>query len=635
MLFSRGALTANILAATASMPRRSVGGAARHHHPPLGRRDDDNSVALLLFRRYSPPPFLGASRAAVANRRSSSLLPPPSSTMQRLRGGGGGGLDDDSAAAERHRRRRGSSSGWRGAYLAVGSNLGDRYRNVADALSALESSGDVRILRTSYLRSTSPMYVTDQPPFLNGAVFVETRLCPIDLLRLLKRVESDLGRDVGGLGLDGGKKTERFGPRTIDLDILLYDGHHRDDDGDAIGDVVVDDGPPPATRRSSLVMRTEELEIPHPRMSEREFVLSPMRDLERSPHSGNDEEDENSIISHPVYNESMSMLLESLMNHRNGENKDGGDDNIDAVVAGGGGENVVGGDERAVRVLPLPRGRMLHLNETIIMGILNVTPDSFSDGGEHADSIESAARRAIRLEEDGAGIVDVGGESTRPGAEDVPVDVELGRTVPVIRRIRELGSDVAISIDTRSSVVASAAIEAGADVVNDVSGGSHDPGMLGVVASHGVPMIIMHMRGDPRTMTSLSDYDGCPGGGRGGGVGGAECALGRGGEGGRASVVAGDRSWHRLREGSRWQSLAPRERRRPEEVVRISPAVDRAESEAFRGRDHGGGESRGQGLRHDCRVSRLDPVRRRRRRRRVQYPAGAQCQGGQTGGHGL
>jgi len=389
----------------------------------------------------------------------------------------------------------------------VGSNLGDRYRNVADALSALESSGDVRILRTSYLRTTPPMYVTDQPSFLNGAVLVETRLCPIDLLRCLKRVESDLGRDVGGL--DG--ETERFGPRTIDLDILLYDGHRNDGDGgdvddDAFGDVVVVDGPPSATR-SSLVMRTEELEIPHPRMSEREFVLSPMRDLERSSHSGAGY-DENSIITHPVYNESMSMLLETLVTRNGGS--DGGDDNIDFVA--GGVENVVGGVERAVRVLPLPRGRMLHLNETIIMGILNVTPDSFSDGGEYADSIESAARRAILMEKDGAGIVDVGGESTRPGAEDVPVDVELGRTVPVIRRIRELGSDVAISIDTRSSVVASAAIDAGADVVNDVSGGSHDPDMLGVVASRGVPMIIMHMRGDPRTMTSLADYDGCPGG---------------------------------------------------------------------------------------------------------------------------
>ncbi|KAL3788564.1 hypothetical protein ACHAW5_009410 [Stephanodiscus triporus] len=456
-------------------------------------------------RRPIPPVVLVPSLSSISSSRilatvgrsPSELLFPPS-TMRRLRGGGGGYAHDSVRATSSFERdggggggdgdgdgddddradgRRGSSSyPWRRAYLAVGSNLGDRHGNVADALVALASRGDVRVLRTSYLRITPPMYVTDQPPFLNGAVEIETTLRPVELLRRLKSVEGMLGREAAGT---------RFGPRTIDMDILLYE-----DDNDDGGDDC------PTARPSSIVMRTEELEIPHPRMSEREFVLSPMRDLERS----SSWKDDGRIIVHPVHNESMSGLLNSLVKRNGGRD----------VIAGDGSDRANGGSDRAVRVLPLPRGRMMHLNETIIMGILNVTPDSFSDGGRYSASVDEAAMRAMRLVEDGAGIIDVGGESTRPGAADVPADEELDRAIPVIRRIREM-SDVPISIDTRRSVVARAAIEAGADVVNDVSGGTHDPHMLGCVASMGVPMIIMHMRGNPRTMQSLADYDGVGG----------------------------------------------------------------------------------------------------------------------------
>jgi dihydropteroate synthase len=97
-----------------------------------------------------------------------------------------------------------------------------------------------------------------------------------------------------------------------------------------------------------------------------------------------------------------------------------------------------GGEKaKAVRVLPLPRGRLLIFNETIIMGILNVTPDSFSDGGKYSQSVETAVREALQMQKDGAAIVDVGGESTRPGAEEVGVEEELRRVLPVITRIRE------------------------------------------------------------------------------------------------------------------------------------------------------------------------------------------------------
>jgi dihydropteroate synthase/2-amino-4-hydroxy-6-hydroxymethyldihydropteridine diphosphokinase len=444
--------------------------------------------------------------------RVRSSPPPRSDIMKRLRGGGGGGGGGGSSD---HRPPGDASSHddreWRKAYIAVGSNLGDRYRNVVDALSALVSDGTVRVLRTSYLRTTPPMYVTDQPQFLNGAIEVVTCLDPMDLLRYLKGIEAGLGRDVGSNDNGG---TVRFGPRTIDLDILLYDDDtcegkiENDDDGDDKTTTIM-------TRRSSLVMRNDVLEIPHPRMCEREFVLSPMRDLEttssrkKEKDTINDIEDDGDdeiIIRHPVHNVSMSRLLESLMKENRsiiGEGRDEGKN-----------YNVRNEDRgtRAVRVLPLPRGRMLQFNGTIIMGILNVTPDSFSDGGMHADSVENAAMHAMQMVKDGADVIDVGGESTRPGASDVSEEMEMERVIPVIRRIRELGIDVPISIDTRRSSVARAAIMAGADVINDVSGGTHDPTMLGIVASLGVPMIIMHMRGTPRTMSSLSNYDEYPGG---------------------------------------------------------------------------------------------------------------------------
>eukprot|EP00549_Striatella_unipunctata_P005396 CAMPEP_0118683794 /NCGR_PEP_ID=MMETSP0800-20121206/6256_1 /TAXON_ID=210618 ORGANISM="Striatella unipunctata, Strain CCMP2910" /NCGR_SAMPLE_ID=MMETSP0800 /ASSEMBLY_ACC=CAM_ASM_000638 /LENGTH=270 /DNA_ID=CAMNT_0006580369 /DNA_START=273 /DNA_END=1085 /DNA_ORIENTATION=- len=140
------------------------------------------------------------------------------------------------------------------------------------------------------------------------------------------------------------------------------------------------------------------------------------------------------------------------------------------------------------------------------MGILNVTPDSFSDGGVLNDSYEQATKRALEMVDEGADIIDIGGESTRPGATPVELDEELRRTIPVIEKIRQ-ESDIPISIDTRNSLVARAAVEAGADIVNDVSGGTHDEGMFRTVSELKVPIVIMHMRGTPETMQSMTSYD--------------------------------------------------------------------------------------------------------------------------------
>ena len=142
---------------------------------------------------------------------------------------------------------------------------------------------------------------------------------------------------------------------------------------------------------------------------------------------------------------------------------------------------------------------------THVMGILNVTPDSFSDGGRHFDP-EVAVAAGIRMVADGADVLDVGGESTRPGSTAVPAAEEIDRVVPVVKRLAA-EVEVPISIDTRKHEVAEAALDAGASIVNDVSAGEHDPRMFGVVRTSGAGFVLMHMRGEPNTMTELTDYD--------------------------------------------------------------------------------------------------------------------------------
>ena len=139
----------------------------------------------------------------------------------------------------------------------------------------------------------------------------------------------------------------------------------------------------------------------------------------------------------------------------------------------------------------------------LVMGILNVTPDSFSDGGLW-DTTEKAIDRGRRLVADGADLVDVGGESTRPGAHRVDAATEAARVVPVIRELATAG--VACSVDTTRSTVAAAALDAGALLVNDVSGGMADPAMASLVADRGVPWILMHWRGPSDVMASLAHY---------------------------------------------------------------------------------------------------------------------------------
>jgi len=141
---------------------------------------------------------------------------------------------------------------------------------------------------------------------------------------------------------------------------------------------------------------------------------------------------------------------------------------------------------------------------TYLMGVLNVTPDSFSDGGEF-NTPAAALEQAQRLVDAGADIIDIGGQSTRPGAQTVSEAEELQRVLPVLEAVRS-SLNVPISVDTNRASVAEKAVAAGADVVNDISGGTFDPDMLPVVAQLQVPIILMHMRGTPQTMQQLTDY---------------------------------------------------------------------------------------------------------------------------------
>jgi dihydropteroate synthase len=166
--------------------------------------------------------------------------------------------------------------------------------------------------------------------------------------------------------------------------------------------------------------------------------------------------------------------------------------------------NVLAAYHRHAFAIPFSDGERMELGgETRVMGILNLTPDSFSDGGANA-SPERAIELAARMVEDGADLIDIGGESTRPGAEEVSEEEECRRILPAVEAIkRELG--VRLSVDTRKARVARRAVEAGADMVNDVSAFA-DPGMLRVLRDTRVPAVVMHMRGTPRTMQQDTRY---------------------------------------------------------------------------------------------------------------------------------
>ncbi len=306
-------------------------------------------------------------------------------------------------------------------YIGLGSNIGNRAGYLHDALDAMAPF--MAVEETSHLYETIPMLMTDQPLFLNAVCKATTALTPAELLRALKQTEVALGR----------MKTIRYGPRNIDLDILFYD------------DAIVD---------------TPDLTIPHPCISERDFVLAPLLDLDPDLH-------------HPRLNLTVRALWQQL-------NK-----------------------PLPPRVLPIGE-RLWHWGQrTYVMGILNSTPDSFSgDGLANApDPVASALARAQRFVADGADVLDIGGYSTRPGHADVPIEEEIRRVAPVIRALAAAGVDAPLSIDTFRVEVAEVALDAGASWLNDVSGlrisslqDKPGAGMGALAARRRVPLVVMHNR---------------------------------------------------------------------------------------------------------------------------------------------
>ena len=160
---------------------------------------------------------------------------------------------------------------------------------------------------------------------------------------------------------------------------------------------------------------------------------------------------------------------------------------------------------RKKSILQVRGNRLLLGQKTWLMGIINVTPDSFSDGGLYFNK-EKAVDRGLELAEEGADIIDIGGESTRPGSDFISTEEELMRTVPVISALRKK-TDVLISVDTTKSEVAEAALDKGADIINDISSFRFDPKMLSLAAQKDIPVILMHMKGTPKNMQLNPFYE--------------------------------------------------------------------------------------------------------------------------------
>lgn len=318
---------------------------------------------------------------------------------------------------------------------------------MGDRIAMIEKACAEMDARGIRVKRTSSLWETEPMYVLDQGRFINGA-CEVETdlepLALLDQLQ-DIENSMGR------KKVVEKGPRNIDLDILLYE---------------------------DVKLSHQRLEIPHRSISEREFVLRPLTEL---------------IPNKAVDPARPWKLAQDYLNE-----------------------------------LPLARPPLTTLTplssshpplqavkpnrQTHVMAILNVTPDSFSDGGKHSPADQTALTSTIkRFINSGATMIDIGGQSTAPGAPEVSLEEELARVIPAVKAIRAVSQDagsgrVLISVDTYRAAVAEAAVAAGADIINDVSAGALDPEMLSTVARLGVTICLMHMRGTPATMSSLSDY---------------------------------------------------------------------------------------------------------------------------------
>lgn len=329
------------------------------------------------------------------------------------------------------------------AYLSLGSNIEDRLSNIHQALDLLKKEKEVAIVDTSflYLSEYQGALRVKGMGFLNAAVKVRTSHGPQELLALVKKIEYSIGR----------AKIEENDDRNIDLDIIFY---------------------------NNLVVDSGNLTMPHPRMHLREWVLRPLLDIDP-------------FFIHPCYNTSVACLLESYL--RKADHR---------IPMGLAPEDMP--CLNVERVIQL--GRSLHKwdvpGRSLIMGILNVTPDSFSDGGSNLDP-KDAEKRFFEMVEQGADVIDIGGVSTRPGADEVEVSEEYSRVIPVLEAVRKVNKDVVISIDTTTPEIAGECLKRGADLINTTVCTNKTQEMYKLIASSNIPIVIMHSRGTPKTMISF------------------------------------------------------------------------------------------------------------------------------------
>jgi len=310
--------------------------------------------------------------------------------------------------------------------------------NLGDRLQNLQDAvrllaPEVQVSRLSSVYETEPWGYAEQPQFLNQVLVAETSLDPRGLLVHLKDIEARLKRET----------TFRNGPRTIDLDILFY------------GNEVID---------------LPNLTIPHPRLAERAFVLVPLDEI--APE-----------LVHPLLHMTVQELTRQVDSSSVSLHQAETPDSLEEVLK-----------THSKLAYPLAWG-----SRTFVMGIINVTPDSFSGDGllSRQDAVRAAVEQACRFVEEGVDILDIGGESTRPGSQPVDAQEEMQRVLPVIQAIRQLGLPVILSVDTYKASVAEAALQAGADWINDVWALRADPELAAVAATHNAPIILMHNRSKP------------------------------------------------------------------------------------------------------------------------------------------
>ncbi|KAI9504326.1 trifunctional dihydropteroate synthetase [Coemansia spiralis] len=341
------------------------------------------------------------------------------------------------------------SSNMHSAYIGMSANEGDRLGTIHRVLLHLKNDlPQSCLIETSFLYESPSIYDSDELPSLNTACLVKTKLEPLVLRDELQCIESKFNWEF---------VAENRGTNAISLEILFYDELHYDNDG---------------------------ITIPPPFMHERRSQLGPLCDLNRN-------------LTHPKLGVTVGKLFGHLTSHG---------DSIDDIVQ-------VTPLKARWHTRPNPyEGCILQSlhpgqqKETLFMGILNFLPNGINSV-DYGNYLELVLQRAQDLFESGADIIDICGQPTYRGAVQVGIEEEIDSVVPLIKRIRDEGIEIPISVVTLYADVAAAALDAGADIINDVTGGYGDPKMLPLVAQRQCPYMIMSMDGYPHFMPSLKDYD--------------------------------------------------------------------------------------------------------------------------------